>query len=361
MRLLDNMRRISILPAWCIFLAGGLLLSCFLAFSARADEWNDTFREPREFVVAQSITARSGPGNTYDTMGIVPEGTSIWVTDITNGWHCFKLIDGRSAYIFRRYLKPAETKKERKAAAASKAGKKEPKKEKKPAARAEKKESKAADKQPAGTRAKKAKQEAPKKAATKPAGKTVAETDGDYDEPIVQSEAKKQPDKNKEQEADNAPVTQQDPPDPPLLAEIPQGPEDEPVPPAKAEKQPAEVEDAVKPERRPVRSSSFGSDGCSSYQRIVFAPGKEETLLKGKLAAGKRLCYRFLGIEGNTVSLALKPADTAAAVDVFTPASGHVAEKQKSFSWRCVSTGDKVIVVHADKAASYTLQVKMQR
>ncbi len=345
MRLHDNTGRRPILPAWGA--AGlGLLLFCILASLARADEWNDTFSSPREFLITQNMTARSGPSNNYDALGIVPKGTSIWVTNITNGWHCFKLIDGSSAYIFRRYLKPAQGGKTKKNASK---------------AEVEQKKQKAATKQPAKKRREKAEAKAPEKPEPESKNKTVAESDDDYDEPIVHYETDGEPDKTGQKQEAAPPVTHQDPPEPPLLADIPQGPEDEPVPPKKTEKAAEEAEDAVKPEKRPVRSSSFGTDGCENYRRVSFASDASETLLQGKLVSGKRLCYRFLGIEGNTVSLTLQPADSAAFLDVFTPASGHVAEKQKTFSWRCVSTGDKVIVVHAAKAATYALQVKIQR
>lgn len=326
-------------PAGTLLVFGLMLLCCGLARDVRADEWNDTFSLPREFVVKQNMTARKGPGNSFEPMGVVPQGTSVWVTHITNGWHCFKLIDGRSAYIFRRYLQAVGKKSGAEASAKKQS--------------AEKRKT-----------AKPSKTRQPKKIASEKAARqkqTAARNDsaGDFDEPIVEEASGIKTKKAADRKDANKRRAHQDPPETPLLAEIPQGPEDEPSAPENAEQPPAASIAALKPKTRPVRSSSFGNDGCESYKRLSFAKSAE-TALKGKLPSGKAICYRFLGIEGSTVSLQLEPAKGAAVFDVYTPASGHVAKGQKAFHWRCASTGDKIIVVRASKAASFVLKVKKQ-
>lgn len=354
--------------------AGALLVLGMLLFcspwirNARADEWNDTFSSPKEFVVTQNMTARNGPGNSYEALGIVPKGSSVWVTSITNGWHYFKLMDGRSAYIFRRYLKDPSgkagaeqahkaSKKDSQRQTSAAAGKVRPKPSEKKQPEAEKK--KVVRPEKAAEQPRKSKQPEPVTPPGRAEAEKASEPAGDYDEPIMEASAGDHSDETGQGGEFDEPLVRQGP-ETPLLAEIPQGPEDEPTVPDNTEQSASAAVKAVKPKRRPVRSSSFGSDGCESYTRVSFVPDQPETLLEGKVSAGKRVCYRFLGIEGNTVSLKLEPAAGAAVLDVYTPASGHVAEQRHVFSWRCASTGDKIIVVRAQNAASYSLKVKVQ-
>ena len=187
-----------------------LVLSCFCPRHTWADEWNDTFNSPREFIVNQNMTARKGPGNNFEAMGIVPQGTSVWVTSITNGWHCFKLVDGRSAYIYRRYL-DAKQKNGKKAAA-----------EKKDQTEKSGKQSASSDKQKAKQPQKKTQ---PVKKAEEPR-KTVASESSEYDDPIVDDKEPPTSGTGQKEEFDEPLVNNE--PEPPLLAQIPQGPEDEP-------------------------------------------------------------------------------------------------------------------------------------
>ena len=71
------------------------------ATPAPSDPANEKTAKTTEYV-----NFRTGPGTNYSSKGVIPSGTAITVTDISNSqWYAVRLADGSTGYIYAQYIK----------------------------------------------------------------------------------------------------------------------------------------------------------------------------------------------------------------------------------------------------------------
>jgi hypothetical protein len=93
---------------WTSLVLSALLFAVLCPSPCAADEWNDSFSPPRAFVMNATMPLHDGPSNGTGKLGPVDKGSIVFVSTIAKGWCRLQTKDGRSGYIFKRYLVPVD-------------------------------------------------------------------------------------------------------------------------------------------------------------------------------------------------------------------------------------------------------------
>lgn len=363
--------RLAVLLAACVWLWPA---------TAAADEWNQTFAQPRAFVMNASMPLHEGPSNGSGRLGPVDKGSIVFVSNIAKGWCRLQTKDGRSGYIFKRYLvsleaPPDKPEKIAPPPVAKTEPRPEPKQESKAEPVAPPKETRVEMKRPSPpplpdrepTRPEPARPNIPAALAAKPDPESAPTTQ--VANPPAQAQA-----------PTSAPTA-------PTAEEIfkngsRQGLKTEPVAPPRYSKAdnddggPQRVVasresrlDSTAPGRETLEEplgrasgsrKNLDAAGCSKYLPLRFGQGGAAATAENNLNPGGQDCYRFLALKDHKLDIVLT-STSSAVFDLYTPLSGQIISDQAQCLFQTRSSGDKVIVVKAGKDnATYKLNLTIR-
>lgn len=286
---------LALLGFFCI-----LLLS---ALPADADEWNQTFEEPRYFEVLRGVHLRARPSTNSAIVTTMKPGTAVKVTAIEKGWHRATTADGESGYVYRSFLRSLPGPPPAFGGSSS---------------------------QPSQEPAALPAPEPEPQPAPVPEPVPAPETPVIDEDPLVSPEPTPAPEPAPEPE--------------PVPA-----PEPEPVPAPAPQPTPAPTKDHVVTE----------GDDC---KRIRFQPGAVSGSLERTLPAGEQHCYQLGVSENQWMEVWLTSVLDNAVFQIFSPAGVSITAEETHWLGRTESTGDYIIIVTSldGLEAAYNLKVQIK-
>lgn len=275
------------------------VFSCIVVPTVNADEWNQVFDQPEYFEVVRGVHLRAAPSNNASIIITLKPGTLLKGTAIENGWHKVTTADGKSGYIFKRFLRSNPD-----AAARFAVGDVKPPET--PSTSVAPEQKPAPDQAPEG------------EPLVSPEPQSSAEA-APAEEPLVTP----------------APTTQEEP----LATPPAPGAKSEPI---------ASVEPQV----------TQGAD-C---KRIKFQPGAVSGSVDRSLEQGGTHCYQ-LGVSKNQwMEVWLTSATDNAVFQIFSPSGSSITSGESHWLGRTDQNGDFIILVSAldGKDASYNLKIQIK-
>jgi|GEM_PF-4884759 len=372
-----------ILKAWILGLV--LLGACLAAApgDAGADEWNETYSPPRAFTMNTTMPLHVGASNNTDKLGPVDKGATVFVSSMVKGWCHLQTKDGRTGYIFKRYLAPVEKTPEKQTPppvakpeppAESKT---EPKIETKPEIRP------VGPPREVGVGLKKLSQpHLPGKEPERlePVKPLVAEPAKKVPEPAPRQQVPSpvQPEiPTRQQSAQSAEDIFKNNTKPEQKTEVRKEPE--PKSGAKPDSDDGAPQRQVAAKETRLDSAPPGKEtleeplgraagakkaievaGCSRYMPLHFGKSGVSATAENALPAGGQDCYRFLMLKDRKLDIVLTSTSNA-VFDLYTPLSGQIVAGQAQCQLQTRSSGDKIIVIKAGKDnASYKLNLNIR-
>lgn len=97
------------------------------------------------------------------------------------------------------------------------------------------------------------------------------------------------------------------------------------------------------------------------HQKIVFASGKNSTVIRKQIKLGTSHVYTFSANEGQTLSVRLKTGDKT-SLSVYAPVNGVIedADGVKKWSGALSESGEFTIIVGTDATAKYMLEISIK-